>query len=67
MEGGGVWREECGGRSVEGGVWRGNVEGRAEGVFSEEEEQVSEVSWRQRWQWLGLKALCCIVLGFLYL
>ena len=43
---------ELGGRpSVEGGS---SVEGGVEAEFSEEEDQVSEVSWRQRWQWLGL-------------
>ena len=30
------------------------MEGGAEGGFSEEEDQVAEVSWSQRWQWLGL-------------
>ena len=51
--------EECGRRSMEGGVWReecggSSVEGEAEWGFSEEEDQVSEVSWSQSWQWLGL-------------
>ena len=43
---GGVWREEYGGRSGEE-CGRSSVEGEAEWGLSEEEDQVSEVSWSQ--------------------